>query len=54
VSAETEPHPRQRHEEPAHDEDAPRHHASTELPTHEVTGPPSNPKRGWWRRVIDR
>jgi ribonuclease E len=31
-----------------------RHAASTELPTHEVTGSPANPKRGWWRRVIDR
>ncbi|HWI26377.1 MAG TPA: ribonuclease E/G [Stellaceae bacterium] len=31
-----------------------RHHASAELPTHEVTGSASNPKRGWWRRVIDR
>ena len=49
-----EPHPAERHAEPAHDEDASRHHASTELPTHDVTGPPSNPKRGWWRRVIDR
>ena len=26
---------------------------SVEVPTHEVTGPPPNPKRGWWRRMID-
>ena len=32
----------------------PRHVASAELPTHEVTGSAANPKRGWWRRVIDR
>lgn len=31
-----------------------RQAASVNVPTHEVTGPPSNPKRGWWRRVIDR
>ena len=31
-----------------------RHHASAELPTHDVTGSSANPKRGWWRRVIDR
>jgi hypothetical protein len=54
VSAAAEPRPIERHEEPPHDEDAPRHHASTELPTHDVTGPRPNPKRGWWRRVIDR
>ncbi len=35
-------------------EPPPRHVASAELPTHEVTGSPANPKRGWWRRVIDR
>ncbi|HUJ98989.1 MAG TPA: ribonuclease E/G [Stellaceae bacterium] len=35
-------------------ETAPRHVASAELPTHDVTGSPANPKRGWWRRVIDR
>jgi len=23
------------------------------VPAHEVTRPPANPKRGWWRRVID-
>jgi ribonuclease E len=28
----------------------PRHVASAEAPTHDVTGPPPNPKRGWWRR----
>ena len=27
--------------------------AAAEVPTHEVTGTPPNPKRGWWRRVID-
>ncbi|MGO8914335.1 MAG: hypothetical protein ACLQJR_00340, partial [Stellaceae bacterium] len=27
--------------------------AAPELPTHEVTGPPANPKRGWWRRVLE-
>ena len=54
VSAAAEPRPIERHGEPAHEEDASRHHASTELPTHDVTGPPTNPKRGWWRRVIDR
>ena len=27
--------------------------SSATAPAHEVTGPPSNPKRGWWRRVID-
>jgi ribonuclease E len=54
VSAEAEPHPHEREEGPGQEEDAPRHHASTELPTHEVTGPTTNPKRGWWRRVIDR
>ncbi|HZB92930.1 MAG TPA: hypothetical protein VE397_15895, partial [Stellaceae bacterium] len=32
----------------------PRHAISTDLPTHEVTGSSTNPKRGWWRRVIDR
>jgi ribonuclease E len=31
----------------------PRHVSSTPLPAHEVAGPPGNPKRGWWRRVID-
>jgi ribonuclease E len=35
-------------------EPAPRHVASAELPTHEVRGSSANPKRGWWRRVIDR
>jgi ribonuclease E len=54
VSAAADARPVERHDEPAQDEDAARHHASTELPTHEVKGPPSNPKRGWWRRVIDR
>jgi hypothetical protein len=29
----------------------PRQATSTPLPVHEVVSPPSNPKRGWWRRV---
>jgi ribonuclease E len=39
---------------PPHGETAERHVSSVPLPTHEVTGPQENPKRGWWRRVIDR
>jgi ribonuclease E len=54
VSAAAEPQPRERQPDPSPEESATRHHASTELPTHEVSGPPPNPKRGWWRRVIDR
>jgi len=27
--------------------------AAANVPAHEVTNPPANPKRGWWRRVID-
>ncbi|HEV8029155.1 MAG TPA: Rne/Rng family ribonuclease [Stellaceae bacterium] len=38
---------------PAVTEERPRTVASAEVPTHDVTGPPSNPKRGWWRRVLD-
>ena len=36
---------------PADVAEPPRHVASADVPTHEVTGPVSNPKRGWWRRV---
>ena len=39
--------------EPAAAAQPPRHVASVEAPTHTVEGTPSNPKRGWWRRVID-
>jgi ribonuclease E len=38
---------------PAAAEERPRAVASAEVPTHEVTGPPAAPKRGWWRRVMD-
>jgi ribonuclease E len=38
---------------PAEPEAPPQAAASPEVPTHEVIGPPANPKRGWWRRVID-
>jgi ribonuclease E len=38
---------------PAATEERPRTVTSAEVPTHDVTGPPSNPKRGWWRRVLD-
>ena len=27
--------------------------ASPALSSHEVTGPPPNPKRGWWRRIVE-
>jgi hypothetical protein len=39
---------------PEHAEAEQRHISSVPVPTHEVTGPQDNPKRGWWRRVIDR
>ncbi len=39
--------------EPAAAGAEPPHVTSVEPPTHAITGPPSNPKRGWWRRVID-
>ena len=32
--------------------EGPRHAVSVPVPTHEVSGPPSNPKRGWWRRIV--
>jgi ribonuclease E len=38
---------------PAGAEEHPKAGASTDVPTHDVTGPPPNPKRGWWRRVMD-
>jgi ribonuclease E len=27
--------------------------AASQPPAHDVTGPPANPKKGWWRRVMD-
>jgi ribonuclease E len=35
---------------PPDEPEPPRHATSTPLPTHEVSGPTANPKRGWWRR----
>jgi ribonuclease E len=38
---------------PAHAAAADEAPAASQPPAHDVTGPPANPKKGWWRRVMD-